>query len=209
MKTKKLLHVGCGFKKKTQTTHGFNSSEWEEIRLDINPNVKPDFLGSMVDMSIIDTGSVDAIFSSHNLEHLYPFEVPKALQEFQRVLAKDGFLVLTCPDLQSICKLIADDQLTHTAYISPAGPVTPLDILYGFRPSLSKGDLHMAHRCGFTRKVLHATLKTSGFESVVTYARPRAPFFDLWALAAKNNMTQANLKNLAVQHFPTVPAPSK
>jgi SAM-dependent methyltransferase len=209
MTTRKLLHVGCGFKKKAQTTHGFNSSEWEEIRLDINPNVMPDFLGSMVDMSVIDTGSVDAIFSSHNIEHLYPFEVPKALGEFQRVLAKDGFLVLTCPDLQSVCKLIAEDQLTDTAYMSPAGPITPLDILYGFRPSLSKGDLYMAHRCGFTRKVLHATLKASGFESVVTYARPRSPFFDLWALATKNSMPQSNLKNLVAQHFPTLTAPGK
>jgi hypothetical protein len=108
-----------------------------------------------------------------------------------------------------VCKLIAEDQLTDTAYMSPAGPITPLDILYGFRPSLSKGDLYMAHRCGFTRKVLHATLKASGFESVVTYARPRSPFFDLWALATKNSMPQSNLKNLVAQHFPTLTAPGK
>lgn len=209
MTIKKLLHVGCGFKRKTQTTHGFNTSEWEELRLDIDPSVRPDFLGSMVDMSVINAGSVNAIFSSHNIEHLYPFEVPKALKEFQRVLAKDGFLVLTCPDLQSVCKLIAEDQLTDTAYMSPAGPITPLDILYGFRPSLSKGDLYMAHRCGFTRKVLHATLKASGFESVVTYARPRSPFFDLWALATKNSMPQSNLKNLVAQDFPKLTAPGK
>ena len=200
---KKLLHVGCGFKRKQQTTPAFNSSEWNEIRLDIDPKVEPDHIGSMVDMSAIQDGSVDAIFSSHNIEHLYPFEVPIALKEFQRVLSRDGFLVLTCPDLQSVCKLIAEDQLTDTAYMSPAGPIAPLDILFGFRPSLAKGDLYMAHRCGFTRKVLHATLKASGFGSVVSFARPQKPFFDLWALATKNETDPEAIRSLAREHFPS------
>ena len=43
--------------------------------------------------------SVDAVFSSHNIEHLYPHEVPLALKEFMRVLKPDGFVLMTCPDL--------------------------------------------------------------------------------------------------------------
>jgi len=117
---KQLLHVGCGPKRKAQTTPAFNTPEWREIRLDIDPNVKPDLIGSMVDMSAVASGSINAVFSSHNIEHLYPFEVPIALGEFLRVLDNDGYLVLTCPDLQSVCKLIAEDHLTDTAYVSPA-----------------------------------------------------------------------------------------
>ena len=119
----KLLHVGCGLKHKHQTTKGFQTEAWEEIRLDIDPSVKPDVLGTMTDMAAIETRSVDAIYSSHNIEHLYPHEVPAALSEFIRVLADDGFAVITCPDLQSVCALVAQDKLLDAAYNSPAGPI--------------------------------------------------------------------------------------
>lgn len=135
---KTFLHVGCGPKRKNQTTRAFNSEEWAEKRLDIDPAVQPDVVGTMTDMSAVSTGSVQAVFSSHNIEHLYPHEVPLALAEFLRVLSDDGFLVVTCPDLQSVCKLVAEDKLTEPAYVSPAGPIAPIDILYGHRPPMHK-----------------------------------------------------------------------
>ena len=98
----KLLHVGCGPKRKAQTTRGFNTDAWSEIRLDIDPSVSPDVTGTMTEMSSVASGSVDAIFSSHNIEHLYPHEVPVALAEFLRVLNDDGFAVIACPDLKSV-----------------------------------------------------------------------------------------------------------
>jgi ubiquinone/menaquinone biosynthesis C-methylase UbiE len=197
-----FLHVGCGPKKKDRTTQGFNVGEWSEIRLDIDPSVQPDVVGSMTDMSALSSGSVDAVFSSHNIEHLYPHEVPLALAEFLRVLSDDGFTVITCPDLQSVCALVAQDKLTDSAYISPAGPIAPIDILYGHRPAMSRGNLFMSHRCGFTRKVLHGTLQAAGFKTVATMARGRAPFFDLFALASKCVRTEAEMRALASQHFP-------
>jgi predicted SAM-dependent methyltransferase len=197
-----FLHVGCGPKRKNQTTRGFNTPEWAEIRLDIDASVQPDVIGTMVDLSAVESDSVDAIYSSHNIEHLYPHEVPLALAEFLRVLKPDGFFVVTCPDLQSVCKLIAEDKLTDTAYTSPAGPIAPLDILYGHRPAMAKGNLYMAHRCGFTQKVLSGTLQSCGFKSVATMARGRAPFFDLFALASKSERSEAELRLLAGQHFP-------
>ena len=197
-----FLHVGCGPKRKNQTTRGFNTPEWAEIRLDIDASVQPDVIGTMVDLSAVESDSVDAIYSSHNIEHLYPHDVPLALAEFLRVLKPDGFFVVTCPDLQSVCKLIAEDKLTDTAYTSPAGPIAPLDILYGHRPAMAKGNLYMAHRCGFTQKVLSGTLQSCGFKSVATMARGRAPFFDLFALASKSERSEAELRLLAGQHFP-------
>ena len=197
-----FLHVGCGPKRKNQTTRGFNTPEWAEIRLDIDASVQPDVIGTMIDLSAVESDSVDAIYSSHNIEHLYPHEVPLALAEFLRVLKPDGFFVVTCPDLQSVCKLIAEDKLTDTAYTSPAGPIAPLDILYGHRPAMAKGNLYMAHRCGFTQKVLSGTLQSCGFKSVATMARGRAPFFDLFALASKSERSEAELRLLAGQHFP-------
>lgn len=197
-----FLHVGCGPKRKDQTTPGFNTPEWRELRFDIDAAVQPDVIGTMTDMANVQTASVDAIYSSHNIEHLYPHEVPVALQEFLRVLKPEGFLVITCPDLLSVCALIAENKLTEPAYTAPAGPITPLDILYGYRPALQRGNLYMAHRCGFTQKVLDGTLRAAGFQTVASMARGRAPFFDLFALASKSARSEAQMKALAQAHFP-------
>ena len=193
-----FLHVGCGHKRKDRTTAGF--SDWKELRFDIDETVLPDLVGTMTDMSSVASASVNAVFSSHNMEHLYPHEVPKALAEFVRVLSDDGFAVITCPDLQSVCALIAQDKLTEPAYTSPAGPISPLDILYGHRASMAQGNLYMAHRCGFTERVLTGTLKTAGFASVASIKRG-APYFDLWALASKSPRSEEEIKSMAKTFF--------
>jgi predicted SAM-dependent methyltransferase len=193
-----FLHVGCGHKRKDRTTAGF--ADWKELRFDIDDTVLPDLVGTMTDMSSVASASVNAIFSSHNIEHLYPHEVPKALAEFVRVLSDDGFAVITCPDIQSVCALVAEDKLTEPAYTSPAGPIAPLDILYGHRASMAQGNLYMAHRCGFTERVLTGTLKTAGFASVASIKRG-APFFDLWALASKTPLSEEEIKSMAKTYF--------
>ena len=197
---KKFLHVGCGPKKKDQTVPALNSDDWHEIRLDIDPRVKPDVVGTMTDMSLVDSGSVQAIFSSHNIEHLYPHEVALALGEFSRVLSDEGFAIITCPDLQSVCQLVANDKLTEPAYSSPAGPIAPIDILYGHRPAMAQGNLFMAHRCGFTKKVLMATIQQAGFQSVAALARPA--YFDLWAIAFKKKLEESALLAVAKNYLP-------
>ena len=78
----KFLHVGCGSKHKTQTTIGFNTPEWTEIRFDIDESVKPDVIGSMTDMAAVASESMDAVFSSHNIEHLYVHDVRLPWQSF-------------------------------------------------------------------------------------------------------------------------------
>jgi SAM-dependent methyltransferase len=198
---KTLLHVGCGPKKIDKTTKGFNQGDWQELRLDIDESVSPDLIGTMTDMTSVPNQSVDAIFSSHNIEHLYPHEVPLALAEFKRVLKSDGFVVLTCPDLKSVCELIVNDQLTVGAYTSPAGEITPLDILYGYRPAISRGNLYMAHRCGFTQKTLVATFKDAGFKKVASTERSK-PCYDLWIVATGHDVQDEEILELAQLHFP-------
>lgn len=198
---KTFLHVGCGQKRKDRATQAFASDQWHEVRLDIDPQVQPDIIGTMTDMKAVASESVDALFSSHNIEHLYPHEVPVALAEFKRVLKPDGLVVITCPDLQSVCALIAQDKLTEAAYQSPAGAITPLDILYGHRPALAQGNLYMAHRCGFTEKVLSGTLRQAGFAMVASRRRAH-PFYDLWAVAFKAPVSEDVARQRALEHFP-------
>lgn len=45
----------------------------------------------MTDMSSVTDQSVQAVFSSHDIEHLYPHEVPLALAEYLLVLSDEGF----------------------------------------------------------------------------------------------------------------------
>ncbi|MFT7286673.1 MAG: putative SAM-dependent methyltransferase [Halieaceae bacterium] len=196
----RLLHVGCGPKRKDRTTPGFNNDGWEETRLDIDPAVQPDVTGTMTDMSAVEKGSMDAVFSSHNIEHLYPHEVPVALAEFHRVLNAQGIVVITCPDIQSVAVLVADDKLTEPAYQSAAGPISPIDMMYGHRAAMARGNLFMAHRCAFTRRVLEGTLRVAGFPGVISRARPG--HFDLWALGSKSVRSEEELRLLARQHFP-------
>ncbi len=82
---RKLLHVGCGPSTKRDTTPAFDTPLWHEIRLDINPEVQPDVVGTMLDMQAVPDASIDAIFSSHNIEHLYPHDVPRALSGMRRL----------------------------------------------------------------------------------------------------------------------------
>jgi predicted SAM-dependent methyltransferase len=199
---KKFLHVGCGPKRKSSTTQGFNTSEWSEVRYDIDESVSPDYVGSMTDMGAIEADSIDAVFSSHNIEHLYPHEVGLALLEFFRVLKKDGMVVLTCPDIRSVCELVAQDKLTEPAYQSPAGPIAPIDILYGHRASMQRGNLFMAHKCGFTQKVLTGSLQSAGFVRVASVSRG-TPYFDLWAIATKTETSEQELRALSKEHFPS------
>jgi predicted SAM-dependent methyltransferase len=201
MPSKSFLHIGCGPKYKNQTTRGFNTDEWKEIRFDIDPVVQPDILGTMIDMSAVPTASVDAIFSSHNIEHLFPHEVPLALREFCRVLRPGGFIVVTCPDLQSVCALIAQGKLLEPAYVSQAGPIAPLDILYGHRASMAHGNLYMAHKCGFTSQALTDTVRSYGFKSVICRRREH-PAYDLWIAATVDPCTDSALQELAAAHFP-------
>lgn len=195
-----FLHVGCGGAYKPNVGPGFLSDDWNEIRLDIDPTVAPDVVASMLDMAAVPTGALDAVYSSHNLEHLYPHEVPVALAEFFRVLKPTGLLVLTCPDLKSLCRLVVEDKLDEPAYDSPAGPIAPLDVLYGHRVAMAAGNLYMAHRTGFTMKTLAAAVRAAGFRAIAVKSHDAC--FDLWLVASKSPRTEPEILSLAASHWP-------
>lgn len=196
---KSFLHVGCGQKRKNQTTKGFNTDDWQEIRFDIDGSNQPDLIGTMLDMKSVESGSMDALYSSHNIEHLYPHEVQIALKEFLRVLKPDGYAVITCPDIQSVCALVAEDKLTDPAYMSVSGAITPLDILYGHGASLERGNFYMAHKTGFTKKTLSVELQKAGFALAGVMVRKES-FFNLWAIASKKTISQEELVELFKYH---------
>jgi SAM-dependent methyltransferase len=177
-----VLHVGCGAPDPHKLPAAFfPAGAWREVRLDIDPGVAPDILASITDMGVVADGSADAVYSAHNLEHLHAHEVPLALREFHRVLRPEGgFLLVTVPDLQRAAALIAEDRLEESAYASPAGPISPLDMVYGFGRAIEAGNGFMAHRTGFTARTLEGALRAAGFPIVRVI---RDEHFALWATA--------------------------
>jgi SAM-dependent methyltransferase len=174
-----LLHVGCGPARPDKLHPFFRRPGWTELRLDIDPQVRPDIVASIVDLGCVESGSVDAVWSSHNLEHLYEHEVRKALAEFVRVLRPDGFMLCTTPDLVRVAAEIAAGRLEDTLYVSPAGPITAVDVLFGLRTSVSAGNAFMAHRTGFSAERLGRLMLEAGFHEAQTW---EGNAFDLWGL---------------------------
>ena len=181
-RSKTVLNVGCGYPLRQKLHPHFHGPGWREIRLDLDPAVKPDIVCSITDISPVAADAVDAVWSSHNLEHLQRHEVPLALAEFLRVLKPGGLLLLTLPDLQQVARFIVEDRLEDSAYLSQSGPITPLDMIFGHTASLARGNQFMAHRTGFTARTLHKLLTEVGFADVTLR---QGAAFDLWASGLK------------------------
>jgi len=200
MATKRFLHIGCGAKDKRQAM-GFAGSDWAEVRFDVDPTVNPDIVGDIVDMSMIGAETLDGVYASHVLEHLYSHQVMTALGECARILKPTGFAIFTCPDLQAVGEQLAKGNLVEPMYVAPAGPIAPIDMLFGLRSSLKQGNDSMAHRTGFTAKVLGGLLSGAGFQKVAATRRGR-PYYDLWAVATKAPASNADLQALVDRHWP-------
>ena len=195
---KTLLHVGCGPEDKSDNK-GFDNDDWKEIRFDIDEDVNPDIVGTLTDMSLVETASVDAVYSAYNIDHIYAHEVPIALGEFFRVLTDDGFVVIKCPDLQSVAEAIAQDKLLDTLYVSPIGPISAIDIMYGNRQEISDGNTFMEKKVGFTYSVLNGSFAEVGFKT--RYGGRSQNAFELTLVAFKQKKSEEEIIKIAAPFF--------
>jgi len=162
---KSLLHIGCG-PKYLKHLPSFFQSGWVETRLDIDPSVNPDIIASITDLSQIETGSHDAIWSSHNIEHLFHHEAQVAAAEFLRVLNDKGWVIVTCPDVRTAIAHALEKGMDEPLYQSGMGPITPRDILFGHQNSIQNGNVYMAHKNAFDLRSLADLFKNSGFSKL-------------------------------------------
>ena len=199
---KTFLNVGCG-PIHTPKIKGFDNDDWKEIRLDIDENVNPDIVGTSTDMKLVKTGSMDAVHSAYNIDHIYPHEVPVALKEFYRVLNDDGIVFIRCPDIQTVCEAVVKDKLLETLYDSPAGPISPIDIMFGNRQEIAGGLKYMTKKCGFTYSVLDRMFSEAGFKA--RYGG-RIPFLnggELALAAFKKEKPEEEIIKIANPFFPS------
>lgn len=179
-----VLHIGCGAPNPNKLHASFRGDDWFELRLDIDPSVKPHIIADICDLSMIPDKAVDAVWSSHNIEHLYPHQVPIALAEIYRVIKPRGHFLVTLPDIETVANYVANGKLEEPIYDSPAGPICPIDIMYGLRTSMAKGNLFMAHKTAFTAMTLCNHLRQVGFTNMKVQRR----WVDLWAIAYRYEM---------------------
>ena len=197
---KTFLNVGCGPKSEFQIK-GFDNDNWNEIRFDIDEEVNPDIVGTLTDMSVVETASVDAVYSAYNLDHIYAHEVPIALGEFFRVLKDDGIAFIRCPDIQSVCEVVAQDKLIDTFYETEDGQkISPLDILLGNREELAFGNEYMAKKDSFTNSVLNKVLSEAGFKARYG-GRMAFNGAELSLVAFKQKKSEEEIKEIANPFF--------
>jgi len=199
---KTFLNVGCGPETESKI-RGFDNDDWKEIRLDIDEDVNPDIVGTITNMKLVETATVDAVYSAYNIDHIYAHEVPIALGEFYRVLKDDGIVFLRCPDIQSVCEAVLQDKLLDTFYETEDGQkITPLDILLGNRQELLDGNEYMAKKCGFTYSVLNKAFSDAGFKARYG-GRIAFNGAELALVAFKQKKPEDEIKKIANPFFPS------
>lgn len=161
----KVLNIG-GANKDIPIPQIFDG--WDHILLDISPQGNPDILADARDLFGIDE-KFDAIYCSHVLEHFYAYEVSDVLDGFKFVLKPEGFAFIRVPDLAAVLDEMISLKLDldSTIYLSAAGPITPLDVIYGYQPEIirSKKDYY-AHKLGYSEKTIGKLLREYGFVDI-------------------------------------------
>ncbi len=193
---KRLLNAGSGPGSARRIARMIQERGLEELRYDIDPGVKPHVVGSILELErSFEPRSFDVIWSSHVLEHLYAHEIFPALRQFHRILKPDGFALIMSPDVAAVAHFIVERGIAAIAYNSPAGPIRPLDMLYGHSRAIEEGHVHMAHRTGFTAERLGNLLLTAGFPTVSVAMQN----FEVCALALMHEADEAAIKRALLE----------
>lgn len=176
-----LLDAGCGGETDiVQRIRSLLPKRHKYIRLDIDKRVKPDIVSDVRDMKLVKTGSVDIVVSMHVLEHLLWTDVFKATAELCRVLKPNGLAVIGAPDLLTIAEEIVKGNLEKTIYHADSGDVAAIDVIYGWRPCVCKGNQWMAHQTGFTAPTLGAKIVHGGFVRAMCWTINYNLYFLAW-----------------------------
>jgi len=167
---KRFLNVGGGNKGIKVPRHYLG---WDHLLLDIDPVGHPDICADARNMLELEPAQFDAVYCSHNLEHYYEHDVPKVLAGFRHVLKQGGFAEIRVPDLLGLMRMVVETKVDvdEKLYDSPAGPVRPKDVVYGFAQQIREsGQDFYAHKTGFSPASLRRTLSAAGFTDFVELA---------------------------------------
>lgn len=139
------LHIGCG-------KRNFGS-DWIHIDGAIFPHI------SWHDITKLpyDPDTVDLIYASHVLEYFDREEVIVVLDEWKRVLKKEGVLRLAVPDFESMANLYVENKFQLKSFLGP---------LYG---KMKLNEYSIYHKTVYDYKSIKDVLEQIGFRGVVRY----------------------------------------
>lgn len=137
------LHIGG------QKTH----PDWKI--LDIEPRPEVDYVGNASDLSQFDANFIDVIYASHVLEHFYyglNNELINTLNEWYRVLKPGGKVLISVPDLKTLCWLYLHPNLI------PTDRHHLMRIIFG-----GQTNIYDVHKVGFDFETMAMYLEEVGF----------------------------------------------
>ena len=88
------LHLGCWHR----DIPGFTNIDLCDM-----PHIH--YKSNIDDLSMIESDSVELIYSSHNFEYFDIIEAPKVLKEWHRVLKSGGVLRIAVPDFDKLLEV--------------------------------------------------------------------------------------------------------
>lgn len=124
--------------------------------LDIEPRPEVDYVADANDLSQFESNSVEAIYASHVLEHFYyglNNELINTLKEWHRVLKPGGQLLVSVPDLKTLCWLYLNPNLISFDRYQL------MRIIFG-----GQTNIHDVHKVGFDFDTLALYLEEVGFQ---------------------------------------------
>ena len=135
------------------------------VNFDIRPGPDVEHVGDCFDLSRFGNGTIEAIYASHVLEHLgYRYELAPALAEWHRVLQHGGQVMISVPDLETLCGLFIYPKLNAQERHFVMGMI--------FGGQTNSADFH---KVGLNFEFLDKLLTEAGFADI-----RRVPSFGLF-----------------------------
>ena len=172
------LNLGCGNDRREGYINVDAYVEDADLKLDI------------FDLPLA-AGTVDKILSSHMLEHLGKYEVPKALADWHRVLKDGGRIQLNLPDLEWMVQHWLEQPESGRWGWS-------LDALYGLQTHAGEH-----HKTGFTVARVEQLLAEAGFSDVVVTSTWSHGVRCVWAEAVRKDGVSFVDRSIGPERFTT------
>lgn len=117
---KVFVNVGCGF-----------DTSKEFINVDVLPLPHIHYVHNISDLSMFPDNTADMVYASHVFEHIPRKNLISTLNEWKRILKKDGMLRLSVPDFDSLVAVyITEGRKVEMVQDNVLGQEPPYDNHY-------------------------------------------------------------------------------